>query len=190
MKSVKMIRFSIFFTMIFLGGSVGPALAASDTVDLRYESGGLELAPCSKSVAIITFEDNRKNTAIGESGKGKKFHSQNSVNEWVTRALYDELKSIGCTVEYHDMMGDFNTDATITGSVEEAYIKQNSWTKYNVNIRLRLDITTGNEKSSKAFRSSMTKTTVPSFSFNAGVAAESLQNVMREAVPALQKILE
>jgi|GEM_PF-982532 len=186
----KRIRLSVLVNVIFLMGYVSIGFAASETVELRYELAGIEPATCSKSVAIVTFEDHRKNTAIGESGRGKQFLSENPVNEWVTRALYEELKSIGCTVENHDTKGNFNTDATITGSVEEAYIKQDSWTKYNVNMRLQMEISIGNEKIGKTFRSSMTKRTVPAFSFNSRVATQMLQGVMREAVPDLQKILE
>ena len=168
----------------------GRRYADSETIDLTDRTAGIEPATCSNSVAISTFQDNRTESWIGESGRGKKFQSNPPVNEWITRALYDELKSVGCQVEYHDTAGDFGTDAIITGIVEQAYIKQDSWTKYNVDMRLQILITMGNKKITRTYRSTMTKRTVPGFSFNSNVATESLQDVMRGAVPALQSILE
>jgi len=181
---------SLVVSMIVLFAFTGVVYADSETIDLTYRTAGIEPATCSKSVAIITFQDNRTEPWIGESGKGKKFQSRIPVNEWITRALTDELKSVGCRVEYHDTAGDFDTDVTITGIVEEAFIKQDSWTKYNVNFRLQLFITLGNKKITKTYQNTMTKRTVPAFSFNSNVATESLQDVMREAIPALQSILE
>lgn len=182
--------FSLIVSLIVVFTFAGVGFADSETIDLTYRTAGIEPATCSKSVAIITFQDNRAEPEIGESGKGKKFQSNPPVSEWITRALYDELKSVGCRVEYHDTAGDFGTDVIITGAVEQAYIKQDSWTKYNVDMRLQIFVTMGNKKITKTYRSTMTKRTVPSFSFNSNVATESLQDVMREAVPALQKTLE
>lgn len=190
MSSKKANCLRLAFGIIFLFAYAGVGHADSETIDLTYRTAGIEPATCSKSVAIITFQDNRTESGIGESGKGKKFQSSPPVSEWITRALYDELKSVGCRVEYHDTAGEFGTDVIMTGAVEQAYIKQDSWTKYNVNMRLQIFITVGNKKITKTYRSTMTKRTAPAFSFNSNVATESLQDVMREAVPALQSILE
>lgn len=181
---------SLVVSIVLLFAFAGVGHADSETIDLTYQTAGLEPAECSKRVAIITLKDNRTDAAIGESGKGKRFYSRVPVNEWITRALTDELKSIGCTVEYHDTAGDFDTDVTITGTVEEAFIQQDSWTKYNVNLRLELYVTVGTKKITRTYRSAMTKRTVPSFSFNSNVATESLQTVMKEAVMNIEEILK
>ena len=176
----------IGFMLMFAFAGYG---AAADTVELGYEPAGIAEAPCSKSIAVVTFEDLRDDPAIGESGKGKQFMSKTPVNEWVTRALYDELKRSGCKAEYHDKMGDYDTDFVVTGDVEKAYIKQDSATKYNVDISLKLNIFSDGQKVvSKTYRSNMTKRTGPSFSFKSSVATQMLQDVMRVAVPELQEM--
>jgi hypothetical protein len=117
--------------------------------------------------------------------------SKSPVNEWVTRALYDELKLSGCKAEYHDKMGDYNTDFVVTGDVEKAYIKQDSATKYNVDISLKVNIFSDGQKVvGKTYRSNMTKRTAPSFSFKSSVATQMLQDVMRVAVPELQEMFK
>jgi len=191
MKSEKRMVLIVIIGTIFLFGTAGIGFAASSTIDLEYEAAGIEEARCSKSVAVITFEDKRDKKVIGESGKGKKFYGKNPVNEWVTRALYDELKRTGCKAEYHDKDGNYNTDFTITGVVEKAFIKQKSMTKYQVTMRIYLNINQGGEKVlGKSYVSNLTKTTVPSFSFNNKVATETLQGMMREVVPELHKQLK
>ena len=176
---------------ILLFGMTGSGMAASDQIELTYDAAGIDEATCTKSVAVVTFEDKRDDVGIGESGKGKKFYSKNPVNEWVTRALYDELKRTGCKAEYHDKKGDYNTDFTITGVVEDAYIKQKSMTKYHVNMRLNISILKDGKKVlGKTYTSNLDKTTVPSFSFNDKVATQTLQGILSEIVPDLHKQLK
>ncbi len=177
--------------VLFLFGPVGTILASSDQIELKYEMAGIDEATCTKSVAIVTFEDKRDDVGIGESGKGKKFYSKNPVNEWFTRALYDELKRTGCKTEYHDKDGEFGTDFTIAGVVEEAYIIQKSMTKYHVTMRLNLSIyQDGKKLLGKTFSINLERTTAPSFSFNNKLATQMLQEMMRDIVPQLHKKFE
>lgn len=188
MKSEMRMVFVAVIAAICLIGAVDTGFAGSDQIDLRYEAAGIEAATCSKSVSIITFEDKREDEAIGVSGRGRRFYGRNPVNEWVTRALYDELKQTGCKVEYHDTDGDHDTDFTIVDIVEEAFIRQNSMTKYHVTMRLNIRIKQdGKQVLGKTFSSNLEQRTGPSFNFNSGVATRMLQGMMREVVPELHK---
>jgi hypothetical protein len=190
MKVQKMITYSAMISVIVLFVFSGIGFA-DKKVDLEYEPAGIDPAPCSKSVAIVTFEDKRDVEAIGESGKGEKFYSKTPVNEWISRALYDELRRAGCNAQYHSKMGDYGADFTVAGEVQQAYIKQDSAVKYNVDIVLKVDIYSGGKKiAGKTYNSSMAKNTSPSFSFKTSVATQMLQDVMREAVPDLQDRLK
>ena len=190
MKSEMRIFWIVTICTIFLIGSAGPALSAANQIDLLYETAGIDAGSCSKSAAIILFEDKREDLAIGLSNRGRRFYGRNPVNEWVTRALYDELKQTGCKVEFHDKDGGYDTDFTIVGIVEEAFITQKSMTKYHVTMRLNIRVKKdGKQVMGKTFSSNLEQTTGPSFSFNNRVATRMLQGMMQEIVPALRERL-
>ena len=164
--------------------------APKTAIDLKYQPTGINLEPCPGSIAIVELADKRPQSAIGETKDGKAFYGKTSVPEWVTRALHDELASGGCQVEYHRKKYEFDTDFTLTGDLEEIFVRQKSLSDYSASMKLRIAVTADGKKVyGKTFSSTLGKTTVPSPGVNTKVLSELLQGMMRELVPELRDSL-
>lgn len=117
---------------LFLAACLALALAgcASNTVvPLRYQAvapaGG---ATCSQSITLLPFTDKRSQTiTIGKLDEGKSFYAGNDVSEWISWAMFEELKARGCNVRYHEkkdaampkgyvVSGSFDTVDVSTGT--------------------------------------------------------------------------
>lgn len=160
-------------------------------VELKYQPALIKEFPCRKSVSMVTFKDGRNKNAIGETQKGEPIYATASVPEWISRALYDELKRTGCRVEYHDTLYAFDTDVTLTGEIKTLNIMQMSYTEYDSDMRLKVTIETqGQPVFSKEYAATLTKKTLPSAGVPEGVLTELLQGMIQEIVPDLRSRLE
>lgn len=172
---------------VLLGGILLIGCAAKSTIDLRYSPTGINLEPCPGSIAVVELTDNRTITAIGETKDGKAFYGNTSVAGWVSRALHDELNNGGCQVEYHKKEYKFDTDFTLTGVLDEIFVKQNSLSDYSASMKLKIAVTSkGKKVYAKNYTSKLGKTAVPSPGVNSKVLTELLQGMMRELVPELR----
>ena len=165
--------------------------AGRTSIDLRYKPAGINIAPCPKTVSVVMLKDERPKAAIGEKEDGKPFYSNDVVAEWVSRALYEELKTNGCGVEYHDKEYAFATDYVIGGILQEVFVKQESLSSYSATLRIRVEV---KQKDAvvfgKNYVSTLKKTTVPSPGINSKILTELLQGMMREVVPEIRKQIE
>jgi hypothetical protein len=161
------------------------------SIDLRYNPAGINIPSCSKTASVVMLKDERPKAAIGEKEDGKPFYSNDVVSEWVSRALYEELKTNGCGVEYHDKEYAFDTDYVIGGLLQEVFVKQESLSSYSSTLRMRIEIKQSDEVVfGKNYVSTLKKTTVPSPGINSKILTELLQGMMREVVPEIRKQIE
>ena len=165
--------------------------AGRTSIDLHYKPAGINIPSCSKTASVVMLKDERPKAAIGEKEDGKPFYSNDVVPEWVSRALYEELKTNGCGVEYHDKEYAFDTDYIIGGFLQEVFVKQESLSSYSATLRLRIEVKKKDEVVfGKNYVSTLKKTTVPSPGVNSKVLTELLQGMMREVVPEIRKQIE
>ena len=137
------------------------------------------------------FEDQRAKIAIGEKKDGKPFYSRDIVAEWVSRALYEELRTNGCGVEYHDKAYDFSTDYVISGTIQEVFVKQKSYKDYAANMALRVELKQDDRVVfEKSYVSTLNKATVPSPGVNSKMLTELLQGMLRELVPEVRSHID
>ena len=162
--------------------------AGRTSIDLQYKPAGINIASCPKTASVVMLIDQRPKAAIGEKENGKPFYSNDVVAEWVSRALYEELKTNGCGVEYHDKEYDFDTEYIIGGFLQETFVKQESLSSYAATLRIRIEVKREDEVVfAKNYVSTLTKTTVPSPGVNSKILTELLQGMMREVVPEIRK---
>jgi hypothetical protein len=160
-------------------------------VALKYQPTLIKQFPCRKSVSIVTFKDDLNRTTIGETQKGEPIHATDSVSEWISRALYDELRRAGCRVEYHDAVYAFDTDVTLTGEIKALKIVQMTYTEYDSDMRLNIILQKqGQREFSKEYYSTFTKKTLPSSGVSEEVLTELLQGMIQEIIPDLRSRLE
>ncbi len=172
------IRRLLFFALfLFIG------CAPQTRVDLIYKPSGVKVSPCQKSLAIVSFTDQRANQPVGETLKGIPIRANDSIANWVSRAFYDDLQRSGCRVEYHDTGSKFGTDLRLSGDIKDLKVVQVSHTEYDG--RLRLDVVVqdnGNQVFKKEYVSALTKKTMPSSEVPKEVLTELLQGLIKEAL--------
>lgn len=176
----------IGFVLVGFSGCTPPTQVA-----LTYQPTLIKQFPCRKSVSVVTFKDVRNKTTIGETQKGEPINASASVSEWISRALYDELRRAGCRVEYHDAAYAFDTDVTLTGEIKVLNMTQMTYTEYDSDMRLNIIIEKqGQREFSKEYYSTFTKKTLPSSGVSEEVLTELLQGMIQEIVPDLSSRLE
>ncbi len=182
MNRLNIVRLFILIGMLTLMS------CGRNTIVLRYNLANIDVYGCKNSISLVALDDKRNSKAIGRSSKGIIFYTSSSVAEWISRALYQELKKSGCKVDYHDKKYAFDTDYVITGSFSEAYIKQGSLSEYLATMKINLEITKG-EKSTlkKSFFIKMTKKTLPSPGVNKKMLMQLLQGAMKEIIPVISE---
>lgn len=181
--------FTIVFLMAFAALS---GCAPTGTVPLTYAPlHVLDAKPGTGSVSVIKFTDETEKglggkSRLGRTSEGLDFFADSSLAEWVSWAVYDELKEAGINVEYHPAAGEYGTDFDISGQVQSLKLDQTSSTDYEGSMRVRLVIESkGNHVHSEKFYSEVTKVVFPSKDAPREIVMEVLQGIMTELVPVV-----
>jgi hypothetical protein len=100
--------------------------ASNTVVPLRYQASTPKPGPsCTQSITILPFEDKRADTlTIGTLGDGKRYYAENDPVEWVSWAIFEELKARGCDVKYREK--------TSTAPAPKGYVVSGSFDQLNV----------------------------------------------------------
>jgi len=131
--------------LILIAGLVA-ALAgctSNTVVPLRYQPSTPQGAPtCSQSISLLPFADKRADTiTIGTLSEGKRFYAENDVSEWVSWAMFEELKARGCDVKYRE-----KADApalkgyAVSGSFDTVNVDSGATLMAKATIRLRVKV--------------------------------------------------
>jgi hypothetical protein len=97
------IRAALSSLLLTLALGLG-ACASNTVVQLRYQpSTPPEGKACGQSITVLPFEDKRADTlTIGTLGDGKRYYAENDPVEWISWAMFEELKARGCDVKYRE----------------------------------------------------------------------------------------
>lgn len=145
--------------------------------------------PGAATVAVVRFADKRGKSQLGVRRDGSAFDSTTPVGEWAARSLADELERQGLRAGYADNLGQAHAlkpVCIVSGSVEELWLKQASYTAMTANMRVTVNMTRADKHIfTESFNASQQRTGLPS-----GTAAEDiLFDTMQEIVqPAAQKL--
>jgi len=118
--------------------------SASTVVPLRYQpstpQGSLA---CTQSFTLLPFVDKRADTlTIGALSDGKRFYAENDPGEWVSWAMFEELKARGCEVKYHERTGGAAPKGyVVSGSFDTLNVDSGTtlMAKANLRVRVRLE---------------------------------------------------
>lgn len=117
--------------------------AANTVVPLRYQAStppaGLG---CPNPVTLLPLADKREDTlTIGTLGDGKRFYSENDVSEWISWALFEELKARGCDVKYREKADASALNGyAVSGSFDTVNVEGGSTLMAKAKIRVRVKL--------------------------------------------------
>ena len=131
--------------IVFVMGLVAilAGCSSSTVVPLRYQasspSGG---QICPQPITLMPFADKRAETiTIGTLGEGKHFYAENDVSEWISWAMFEELKARGCDVKYREKA---DTSApkgfAVSGSFDTVNVERGQNLMVKANLRLRVKV--------------------------------------------------
>lgn len=143
MKFMHRIRKTILFVGIMAALTLLCACAANTVVPLRYQPSTPQgTVSCSAPITLLPFVDKRADTiTIGSLGEGKRFYPENDVSEWVSWAMFEELKARGCDVKYRE-----KTDTTalkgyvVSGSFDTINVETGTALMAKARLRLRVKV--------------------------------------------------
>lgn len=168
---------------------LGAACATSNQVPLVYQPVALEAPACASRLAVVKFSDERAKPQIGHNTDNELFYPQGDTAVWLAEALQRQLETAGCRVEYHDKEYAFDTDAVVTGQLQEVYTSQSSVTNYVTTLRFRIVMKKdGREAFIKNYEGKFENTVLVSSRSNRTKLLQSaLQDMMRQVVPDIIK---
>lgn len=119
------------------------ACAANTVVPLRYQPSAPQGAPsCTQTITLLPFVDKRADTiTLGSLGEGKRFYAENDVAEWVSWAMFEELKARGCTVKYRETAGaPAHQGYVVSGSFDTVNVETGTALMAKARLRLRVKV--------------------------------------------------
>jgi len=132
MMSRKTIGTALPALVIALAMLLG-ACASNTVVQLRYQPSTPKAGQvCAQTFTVLPFVDKRADTlTIGTLGDGKRYYAENDPVEWVSWAMFEELKARGCDVKYREKPD---------GTPLVGYVVSGSFDKINVDRAASLTV--------------------------------------------------
>ncbi|HWR04611.1 MAG TPA: hypothetical protein VN419_11395 [Humidesulfovibrio sp.] len=143
MTVIHTVRKAITVLGLMAALAVLAACSSNTVVPLRYQPSTPQGAPtCSQTITLLPFADKRADTiTIGTLGEGKRFYAENDVAEWVSWAMFEELKARGCDVKYRE-----KTDTTpskgyvVSGSFDTVNVDSGATLMAKAKLRIRVKV--------------------------------------------------
>ena len=132
--------FSMCFSLLLLCVvSMSMAACAENRVPLVYSAPAENMLPVfnAPSVCIVTFEDKRPVTTIGQRSNKTEFTTESDVREWFTQALGTEIARMGIVVMRAGSAAEAKKSGArfvITGSVDEVWITEKYMAAYETRM--------------------------------------------------------
>jgi len=117
--------------------------SANTVVPLRYQPSTPPAGQtCTQTITLLPFADKRTDTiTIGTLGEGKNFYPENDVSEWISWALFEELKARGCDVKYHEKKDAAAPKGyTVSGSFETVSVNSGTALMAKATLRVRVKV--------------------------------------------------
>ena len=189
MKPVRNVLFLVL--LAFLATACGPANSVR-LLPPPFQEGAVLPGPKAPRVTVVAFDDKRQDmTAIGSRRDNTAFVTNDSVTQWISKALADELARNGLQVSYSDSVSQAragNPDYLVTGDVDQVWLREKSATDLSTQMRVNYSVANRQSRIYKeTLNASQSRTVMPT-----GSAADTIMlDTLRELIkPMAQKIVQ
>ena len=189
MKPMRNVLFLVL--LAFLATACGPANSVR-LLPPPFQEGAVLPGPKAPRVTVVAFDDKRQDmTVIGSRRDNTAFVTNDSVTQWISKALADELARNGLQVSYSDSVSQAragNPDYLVTGDVDQVWLREKSATDLSTQMRVNYSVANRQSRIYKeTLNASQSRTVMPT-----GSAADTIMlDTLRELIkPMAQKIVQ
>ncbi|MGE4310529.1 hypothetical protein [Desulfovibrio sp.] len=189
MKPMRNVLFLVL--LAFLATACGPANSVR-LLPPPFQEGAVLPGPKAPRVTVVAFDDKREDmTVIGSRRDNTAFVTNDSVTQWISKALADELARNGLQVSYSDSVSQAragNPDYLVTGDVDQVWLREKSATDLSTQMRVNYSVANRQSRIYKeTLNASQSRTVMPT-----GSAADTIMlDTLRELIkPMAQKIVQ
>ena len=189
MKPVRNVLFLVL--LAFLATACGPANSVR-LLPPPFQEGAVLPGPKAPRVTVVAFDDKRQDmTVIGSRRDNTAFVTNDSVTQWISKALADELARNGLQVSYSDSVNQAragNPDYLVTGDVDQVWLREKSATDLSTQMRVNYSVANRQSRIYKeTLNASQSRTVMPT----GGAADTIMLDTLRELIkPMAQKIVQ
>ena len=189
MKPVRNVLFLVL--LAFLATACGPANSVR-LLPPPFQEGAVLPGPKAPRVTVVAFEDKRQDmTVIGSRRDNTAFVTNDSVTQWISKALADELARNGLQVSYSDSVSQAragNPDYLVTGDVDQVWLREKSATDLSTQMRVNYSVANRQSRIYKeTLNASQSRTVMPMGSAADNIMLDTLRELIK---PMAQKIVQ
>lgn len=189
MKPVRNVLFLVL--LAFLATACGPANSVR-LLPPPFQEGAVLPGPKAPRVTVVAFDDKREDmTVIGSRRDNTAFVTNDSVTQWISKALADELARNGLQVSYSDSVSQAragNPDYLVTGDVDQVWLREKSATDLSTQMRVNYSVANRQSRIYKeTLNASQSRTVMPTGSAADNIMLDTLRELIK---PMAQKIVQ
>ncbi len=189
MKPVRNVLFLVL--LAFLATACGPANSVR-LLPPPFQEGAVLPGPKAPRVTVVAFDDKRQDmTVIGSRRDNTAFVTNDSVTQWISKALADELARNGLQVSYSDSVNQAragNPDYLVTGDVDQVWLREKSATDLSTQMRVNYSVANRQSRIYKeTLNASQSRTVMPTGSAADNIMLDTLRELIK---PMAQKIVQ
>ena len=189
MKPVRNVLFLVL--LAFLATACGPANSVR-LLPPPFQEGAVLPGPKAPRVTVVAFDDKRQDmTVIGSRRDNTAFVTNDSVTQWISKALADELARNGLQVSYSDSVNQAragNPDYLVTGDVDQVCLREKSATDLSTQMRVNYSVANRQSRIYKeTLNASQSRTVMPTGSAADNIMLDTLRELIK---PMAQKIVQ
>ena len=189
MKPVRNVLFLVL--LAFLATACGPANSVR-LLPPPFQEGAVLPGPKAPRVTVVAFEDKRQDmTVLGSRRDNTAFVTNDSVTQWISKALADELARNGLQVSYSDSVNQAragNPDYLVTGDVDQVWLREKSATDLSTQMRVNYSVANRQSRIYKeTLNASQSRTVMPTGSAADNIMLDTLRELIK---PMAQKIVQ
>ena len=177
--------------LAFLATACGPANSVR-LLPPPFQEGAVLPGPKAPRVTVVAFDDKRQDmTVIGSRRDNTAFVTNDSVTQWISKALADELARNGLQVSYSDSVNQAragNPDYLVTGDVDQVWLREKSATDLSTQMRVNYSVANRQSRIYKeTLNASQSRTVMPTGSAADNIMLDTLRELIK---PMAQKIVQ
>ena len=189
MKPVRNVLFLVL--LAFLATACGPANSVR-LLPPPFQEGAVLPGPKAPRVTVVAFDDKRQDmTVIGSRRDNTAFVTNDSITQWISKALADELARNGLQVSYSDSVSQAragNPDYLVTGDVDQVWLREKSATDLSTQMRVNYSVANRQSRIYKeTLNASQSRTVMPTGSAADNIMLDTLRELIK---PMAQKIVQ
>ena len=181
----------VLVLLAFLATACGPANSVR-LLPPPFQEGAVLPGPKAPRVTVVAFEDKRQDmTVLGSRRDNTAFVTNDSVTQWISKALADELARNGLQVSYSDSVNQAragNPDYLVTGDVDQVWLREKSATDLSTQMRVNYSVANRQSRIYKeTLNASQSRTVMPTGSAADNIMLDTLRELIK---PMAQKIVQ